>query len=372
MRWSWKLVRIAGIDVFVHATFPLLIIWIAYSYWQFEHSVQAAISGVIFVLALFLCVVLHEFGHALTARKYGIGTKNITLLPIGGVASLEKLPEDPKQEIAVALAGPAVNIAIALFLYGGLRLTDTPVDVESFRPEEGFSWVGLMVVNLTLAIFNMIPAFPMDGGRVFRAILAFNMDRAKATRVAASAGQAFALFLGFMGLMFNPFLILIAMFVWIGASSESSVEHLKSLLAGKTVKTAMLTDFKTLSPTDPLARATELTLAGNQTDFPVVSNGVPVGMLSQSDLLRGLNETGEHAQVGTYASEQAIGCDINDPLENALEKLLKSRSKMIPVTDDGRLIGIIDFQNILEFINFQSATGDRGNMSAPNSIGTKW
>ncbi|MFP5344289.1 MAG: site-2 protease family protein, partial [Gammaproteobacteria bacterium] len=232
MKWSWKLTRIAGIDVYVHATFFLLLIWLAWSYWLMMGALSAVLSGVGFILALFVCIVLHELGHALTARRYGIRTRHITLLPIGGVASMERMPSDPRQEIRVALAGPAVNVAIALALWGWLRASNGWVPPEQLGLAGGPFLQRLMIVNLFVAGFNLLPAFPMDGGRVLRAALALRMDYARATRVAASLGQGLALALGFLGLFINPFLLFIALFVWIGAAAEASATQIKSALAG--------------------------------------------------------------------------------------------------------------------------------------------
>ena len=180
MKWSWKIFRLAGIDVYVHATFLILIIWIGISFWLVGGSLAAVISGVSFILALFSCVVLHEMGHALTARRFGIRTRNIILLPIGGVASMERMPDDPKQEIAVALAGPAVNLFIALALWLWLSVTNQLQGVEQFTLQEGSFLQKLMLVNIILAIFNLLPAFPMDGGRVLRAALSMRMNHTRA------------------------------------------------------------------------------------------------------------------------------------------------------------------------------------------------
>ncbi len=224
MKWSWKLVDIAGIGVYMHATFLLLIGWVVLIHWMQGQSLSQTLEGVAFILALFLCVVLHELGHALTAKKYGIRTRDITLLPIGGLARLERMPDDPKQELWVALAGPAVNVVIAAGLSVWLDL------VGSFETLGGLSlleWpflARLMAVNVLLVAFNMVPAFPMDGGRVLRAILATRMDYTKATEIAASLGQAIALLFGFVGFFTNPFLMFIALFVWIGAGQEAKTQ----------------------------------------------------------------------------------------------------------------------------------------------------
>ena len=365
MKWSWKLTRLAGIDVYVHATFFILIGWIGLSYWQLEKSLVAVISGVGFILALFACVVLHELGHALTARRYGIRTRRITLLPIGGVAALERMPDDPKQEIAVALAGPAVNLAIALGLWLWLNLSSALAPVDQLSLTSGPFLERLMLINIILSVFNLLPAFPMDGGRVLRAALAMRMDRAQATRVAASVGQGFALWLGFIGLLYNPFLIFIALFVWIGAAAESGMEQIKSTLSDAAVGRAMLTDFHVLSPDDPLSRAIELTLVGSQKEFPVLVNAVMVGVLTQTDLLRGLQARGEQARVGDWMQREVQSAKIDEPLEMVLERLQSCQCRLLSVTEAGRLAGIVNLDNIMELIRIQTALQERRG-------GTKW
>ena len=170
MRWQWKLGTFAGIDVYVHATFLLLIGWIGYSHWLQYGTVAKVVEGILFILALFLCVVLHEYGHALTARRYGIKTRDITLYPIGGVARLERLPDKPIEELWVALMGPAVNVVIAALLFVYLYLTDGLVPITDLTVASGSFLARLMAVNISLVLFNLIPAFPMDGGRVLRGI----------------------------------------------------------------------------------------------------------------------------------------------------------------------------------------------------------
>jgi Zn-dependent protease len=359
MKWSWKLIRLAGIDVYVHATFFILIAWIGLSYWQVEGNLAAVISGISFVLALFACVVLHEFGHALTARRYGIRTRHITLLPIGGIAALERMPDDPKQEIAVALAGPAVNFAIALSLWLWLFVSSALVPVDQLSLIGGPFLERLMILNIVLAVFNLLPAFPMDGGRVLRAVLAMRMDQAEATRRAAAVGQGLALWLGFMGLLYNPFLIIIALFIWIGAAAEAGSAQIKSTLSGVTAGHAMLTDFHVLSPDEPLSRAIELTLSGSQKEFPVLLNEVVVGVLTQSDLLKGLQAGGEQSQVGDWMQREVQSADIDEPLEKVLERLQNCRCQLLTVTKSDRLTGIVNIDNIMELIRIQTALRER-------------
>ena len=355
MKWSWKLTRLAGIDVYVHATFFILIAWIGLSYWQVEGNLAAVISGVGFILALFGCVVLHELGHAVTARRYGIRTLHITLLPIGGVAAMERMPDDPKQEILVALAGPAVNLVIGFGLWLWLAASSALVPVDQISLTGGPFLERLMVINIFLAVFNLLPAFPMDGGRVLRAALALRMDRNRATQTAARVGQGLALWMGFLGLLYNPFLIFIALFVWIGAAAEAGMEQIKSTLSDVAVGRAMLTDFQVLSPDDPLSRAIELTLVGSQKEFPVLVDADMVGVLGQTELLKGLQSQGEQARVGDWMEKEVQSADIDEPLEKVLERLQSCHCPFLSVTEAGQLAGIVNLDNIMELIKIQTA-----------------
>ncbi len=351
--WSWRLGRLAGIDVYVHATFFLLLLWLGLVYGQ-KGGMPAAIHGIVFILLLFGCVVLHELGHALTARRFGIRTRNIVLLPIGGVASLEKMPDDPKEEILVALAGPSVNLLIAALLW--LLLAAQPLlPLSAEDPARGGMLQNLLVLNLFLALFNLLPAFPMDGGRVLRALLAFRMERMRATRTAALIGQLMAIWLGFMGLMYNPILIFIALFVWIGAAAEAGSEEVKSLLHGITLRHALITHFQVLAPHDRLAHAVELTLEGTQKEFPVVENGEVVGVLAQEDLLRGLKEAGDQATVRAFMQDRVERAEIDEPLDQVLERLRHCGCRLLVVTEGGRLAGIVNLDNLMELIRIEAA-----------------
>ena len=233
MKWSFKLGRILGIDVYVHFTFLLLLGFVGLAHWLPGRSLEAALTGMLFFAGLFVCVLLHEYGHALAARKYGIATRDITLLPIGGLARLERMPEKPSQELVVALAGPLVNVVIAVGLFVGLMLTGNWQPLSSLTTTSGNLVERLLVVNVFLVLFNLLPAFPMDGGRVLRSLLAMRMEYARATRIAARIGQGMAALFGFAGLFGNPMLLLIALFVWIGAGQEAAAVEMKSSFSGR-------------------------------------------------------------------------------------------------------------------------------------------
>ena len=356
MKWQWKLGRFAGIDVYVHATFLLLIAWVGYSHWLEHQNWSEVLNGILFILALFACVVLHEYGHALTARKYGIKTRDITLYPIGGVARLERMPDKPIEELWVALMGPAVNVVIAAGLFAYLFFSQSLVPLNELTVASGSFAERLMTVNISLVLFNLIPAFPMDGGRVLRAILAMRMDYVRATQIAANIGQGMAFLLGFIGLFSNPFLLFIAFFVWIGASQEASMVQIKNSVSGIPVTRAMLTDFKTLSPRDNLSQVVALILAGSQHDFPVVdANGKVAGILDRDSFMMALTRHGQSAPVMEFIRRDLPEVDSYEMIEMVLMRLQESGSKTLPVTHGGQLVGIITAENITEYLMIRSA-----------------
>lgn len=366
MKWQWKLGTFAGIDVFVHATFVLLLAWVGYSHWLANQDWGEALVGIVFILALFLCVVLHEYGHALTARHYGIKTRDITLYPIGGVARLERMPEKPIEELWVALMGPAVNVVIAALLYGYLVATDGLMPLTSLSVGSGSFVERLLIVNISLVLFNLIPAFPMDGGRVLRALLAMRMDYVRATQIAATIGQGLAFVFGFIGLFSNPFLLFIAFFVWIGASQEAGAVQARSTMNGIPVTRAMMTDFRTLSPRDNLSQVVGYILAGSQHDFPVVdANGRVAGVLERDAFMRALTEHGQSAPVMDFVRSDIPEVDSYEMLEMALMRLQEAGSKTLPVTHAGQLVGMITMENITEYLMIRSALKAAGRVPQP-------
>ncbi|MGH9582643.1 MAG: site-2 protease family protein [Bryobacteraceae bacterium] len=314
MRWSWKIGRFFGIDLYIHATFWLLILWVVIAHWIAGHNSRAIASGVLFILVLFACVVAHEFGHALTARHYGIATKDIVLLPIGGVSRFERLPDDPWQEFCVAIAGPIVNVAIAAGIYLALFLTG------GFKPVTALSIAGgpflerMLAANVLLAVFNLIPAFPMDGGRILRALLATRMDHRRATQTAAAVGQGLALVFGLVGLFFDPFLLFIAFFVWIGAAHEARSVEIREVFFGIPIRAAMQTHFKTLQTSDTLGDAIKATLDGSQHDFPVMWGDRIMGILTRASLLSGLSQNGADRLVTEAMQREFATAEPNEML----------------------------------------------------------
>jgi len=357
MKWSLRIARFAGIDVFVHWTFVLLITWILLTNLGAGRSLDESLWSIWFVLSLFVCVVLHEFGHALTGRRYGVKTKNIVLLPIGGVANMEKMPEKPIQELWVALAGPAVNVVIAaiigviLYAQGKMQLPADP----SGAINTGNFMFNLFVVNLWLVIFNMIPAFPMDGGRVLRALLAMRYDKVKATNIAAKLGQILGIgFIG-LGLFYNVWLVFIGIFIFLGAGNEASYESTQALLSRYRVADVLMRQFTTLHVWDRLDKAVALLLNGQEKEFLVEDDNRIVGVLTREDIIRGLQQSNTDITVGRIAKTELVQLSLDMSLKDAFEQMAKAGIAISPVYENEELVGVVNQENIMELLMVQEA-----------------
>ncbi len=388
MKGSLRLGTFFGIGVHVHWTFSLLLGFVAWRAWQAGADAAGIGVSVVFVLAIFACVVMHEYGHALTARRYGIGTKDITLLPIGGVARLERMPEEPRQELVVAVMGPMVNVVIAAVIFGVMLGTGTfpkgseiqemgRQGVESMGALDArMFFLNLAGVNVFLVLFNMIPAFPMDGGRVLRALLSMAMDPVRATRAAANVGKVLAVGFALLGLWGNPFLIFIGIFVWISAEAEARQREQGSALRGTLVSDAMVRRFVALDEDDSLQWAIERLLEGAQTDFPVMKTemvngervasgprGGVVGVLTRHDLLHAIaRHVDMHASggVGTLTRKVPV-VRTGARLEPAVRSMQEAGSTVAPVVDEtGRLVGLLTMENLAEFVMVRQTMGPGG------------
>lgn len=352
MAWSFPIGRVFGSELRVHMTFFLLLIWIGAAAYA-EGGWPAAIENVLFILALFACVIAHEFGHALTARRYGIRTPDVTLLPIGGMARLERMPEKPSQEIAVALAGPAVNVVIWAVLSVLLGATASLSGLEHIDdPTQGF-WARLASVNLFLALFNLIPAFPMDGGRVLRAVLATRANRVQATQVAATAGQVIAFLFGFWGLSTgNVLLLLIAVFIYMAAAAESSDVALHQVARNLLARDAMMTNFETLRPDDSLRAASQALIRTSQHEFPVVdAAGALVGFLPRQTIFSAFAADAPLPKVGEVMQTDIPAVLLTTRLEKVLDLLYHDNAPAVAVVDSsGVLLGYITRENIGELV----------------------
>jgi stage IV sporulation protein FB len=352
MRWSYSIGRIAGTDVKVHLTFVLFIGWIALAQYQ-RTGLVAALGVTLFLLALFLCIVLHEFGHILMARRFGVRTPDVILLPIGGVARLERIPDEPRQELLIAIAGPAVTLAIAILLYFFILLSGDQPSLRDPTTGDVSFLVRLMAVNIYLLVFNLIPAFPMDGGRVLRALLASRMGIVRGTRVAATLGQTLALVGGFFGLTNGaPFLVLIAFFVFLGANAEATAVETRVAGEGLRVDQMMVTDFRTIPVHATLNQAADLLLSGEQREFPVLDNlGRTEGILTRDNLIRGLSQRGPNSTVGESMTPGVQPVSPTLGFQEALDRLRASRLPALPVIDgNGALVGLLTLDNITDLL----------------------
>jgi Zn-dependent protease/predicted transcriptional regulator len=356
MRWSLKIAQVAGIGIFVHWTFFLLLAWVAYSYIAAGENGTVALEGVIFVLAIFACVVLHELGHALTGRHFGVQTRDITLLPIGGVARLERIPEIPMQEFWIAVAGPAVNVVIAVVLLVVLAVAG---DIARARDVTlvGGPFVGrLIAVNVMLVLFNLLPAFPMDGGRVLRALLAMRMSRVRATHIAASVGQLMAIVFGVAGVFSGQWMLLfIALFVYLGAQAESQMVEMRSLFKGARAREAMITRFRTLREDDPIESVVQESSVSHQKNFPVMDGKGPAGVLLHRDLITALHKGNGQARVGDVMRRDLLTVQDSDPLDRVIDEMQSQGQPLALVERGGELIGLLSEEHIGQWVMLHSS-----------------
>lgn len=359
MRWSYTIGRIAGTEVKVHVTFLLLLGWLAFSEYQQGGGI-AALDYTLFFLAFFLCIVLHEFGHITMARRFGVRTPDVLLLPIGGVARLERIPEEPRQEFLIAIAGPLVTVAIIGLLLGVVWLTGGAVALTDRLTDDVPFALRLLVVNVIVLLFNLVPAFPLDGGRVLRALLARRLGLVRATRIAGSIGQLFAVAMGVYGLtQEQPMLLLVAVFIFFGAGTESSAVATRVAGQGLQVAQMMVTDFRTIPVHATLAQAADLLLAGEQREFPVVDNlGRTEGLLTRDNLIHGLSRRGPGS---TVAEAMTVSAPVVPPtlgFQEALDRLRASGLPALPVVDArGALVGLLTLDNITDLLLIRRARG---------------
>lgn len=366
MKWSLKIAQVSGIGIYVHWTFLLVIGWIVAIRLEEQPTAGHALEGVGFVLAIFGCIVLHELGHALTAKRYGIQTRDITLLPIGGLARLERMPDDPVQEFWVAAAGPAVNVVIAAILFAVLRATRGPLNFDAESWSRTDFLLNLFQVNVFLVLFNILPAFPMDGGRILRAVLAHvTGDYVGATQIAASIGQMMAILFGVLGLfvLHNPFLVFIALFVYLGAQEEAHMVQMRSLFRGIPVREAMMTRLRTLSPEDTLNVAKRELLSGAQQDFPVLREGRFIGLLPRQNVFQALAEKGEESLVRDSMQADCGTVDDTEMLDATFRRMQERGCPTLAVLHQGVFAGLVTLENVGELMMINSALERRKSRS---------
>lgn len=366
MAWAVRIATVAGIPIRLHFTFLLFLVYIAL-------AGRGATNGltVVYVLAVFLCVALHELGHSLVALRDNIPVADITLYPIGGVARIEKRPT-ARQELGIAVAGPLVNVVIALALWAVLGFEGFTVITRHLTGPGAHNAHALaervMLTNVTLVLFNLIPAFPMDGGRVLRAALALRMPPAQATAIAAGIGQFIAIIAGLWAILSGNWAIMfIAFFVYLGAGQEAFAYRQESLLSGVRVRQAMIGDVRTLSVGDTLKQAADVLLDTSQHDFPVLHGGEVQGVLTRDGLLRGLAQSGPDAYVAGAMSREFASAAPEDDLNDALPRLQGRPGPLVVLEPGtGTLMGIVTAENVQEFFAVRQIVAARdGSQNTP-------
>ncbi|MEZ4887103.1 MAG: site-2 protease family protein [Chitinophagales bacterium] len=370
MKGALRIGKLSGIGVFIHWTFIFILLYIAYNVTKAGGDIWAILRGEIFLLLLYVCVVLHEMGHALAARKYGVRTLHIVLYPIGGIASLERIPEKPFEEFVVAIAGPMVNVGIAMGLGLYLYLFAGPTSFEESGSATLVTLLDtfdkfiftLMWINIGLVGFNAIPAFPMDGGRVLRALLAMKIGRVKATQIASVIGQVFAILFvayGFLTTPFQPFIVLIGIFVYIAAMGENRMVYTESKLSGFKVRDAMRTKFITLNGTDSLNEAVRVLLASAEDSFIVLQENKPIGVLYRKNLMEAIKNE-ETTTIADITVRKIPFLQAEQDIQEVFQFMQRSRIHILPVVDQSsQLVGVLDRRNLDDFIAVQDVTKTR-------------
>lgn len=366
MRWSFKIGRAFGIELRIHVTFFLIIVWAAYIWGVgYNRGLAGAFYGALLISLLFICVVIHELSHSRMAQHYGAEVSSITLLPIGGVSLLKSMPEDPRKELWVTIVGPFSNIVIAVLLAlvlaaipgkANVETVEQAVDVITSVSLQGLVTY-LLFINILLALFNLLPAFPLDGGRVLRSILARRMSYVKATRAAVTAGQVFAFALGIAGLLMGAWLwILIAVFIYMGAEQEGAGAEMKSVFSRLRVADAVAEDVRVLLPDDRLGEVVSIVLHGYQEDFPVVEEERVTGILTRANLISGLHKRGPDTRVGDVMEREFPVAAAGAPFSEIYEKISATGVKAVPVIEDGRLVGMVTLEHLSEVFMLLTAT----------------
>jgi Zn-dependent protease/CBS domain-containing protein len=354
--WELRFGSIRGIPIRIHITLLLFFMWIAVTYWIAGLGPRGTVTGVLLLALVFVTIVLHELTHALVARRFGVRTRDILLLPIGGIASLERIPDRPRQELAIALAGPAFNLVVAALVWAGLALAGSDLSLATASTGEAFA-LQFMWINVLLAAFNLLPAFPLDGGRALRALLTRMMRRERATAIAAGIGQGVAVLLGLVGLTYNPWLALIAVFLWFAARSELAMVRLRAALAGVPASAAMLGRIDSVRADEPLATAAGLLMHHGGSAIPVVQDGAPIAALTREDIAAGLAAAGPEAPVTAAPAHQVVTIAPSEPLDQVLERL---ESDVIAVVVDQDVpVGVLTAEQLASFVALQ--------LSAPSS-----
>ena len=355
MNWSFRIARIAGIDIKVHVTFFLILILGALP-WGSQFGLPGALFGIVLILLLFLCVTLHELGHGLAARYYDIPVREIILLPLGGLAMLGRNPSKPIQELVIALAGPLVNVIIALLLLlvtssdlmlGGL--SDTTLMNSTQEPSLSLLLLWLLQANIALVIFNMIPAFPLDGGRVLRAVLAMVMPAQRATAIATSVGQGIAILLGLYGVLNGNFmLVLVAIFIFFGAGQENVEGQARTVLTTLRVGDAYNKHALTLQIGDRVSKVVDYILTSYQPDFAVMQGNHPLGIVTRDDVLNALSSAPDDQYVTLIMRREVLRLDANASLDTARQQIAEKGVRVGAVYSGEAYLGLVSLEDIAE------------------------
>jgi Zn-dependent protease/CBS domain-containing protein len=355
MGGSFKIGRAFGIDIKVHWTFFLLLAFFAYVGYRDSGDPLTALVTAAIIVALFFCVLLHEFGHSLIAQRLGIEVPDITLLPIGGLARLKTLPEKPWDEVKIALAGPLVNVVLAPIFFGlalllGANLLN-PANILEGAGSLGEVLVYLGYINVVLAVFNLIPAFPMDGGRILRGLLATRVGPVRATEISSGVGQFFAIAFFLIGLLTANFiLLLIAVFIFFGASGETQMVRQREIMRGLNVSDVMGTKprTETVTPYHNFGQVLDAVLHGYQEDFPVVDeDGGLLGMVTRKEILSAAHSPDRYTSVRDLMKTDVptISPDA-DLFTDGYRILQESGLRALPVVENGELVGMLTIDDV--------------------------
>lgn len=365
MNWSFRVADVAGIPIRIHITFFLILLLGAYQWGSITGTLNGALFGLVLMILLFVCVTLHELGHGLVARVFGIPVREIVLLPLGGVALMGKNPEKPTHELWIAIAGPLVNVVIALVLVVPLGLSIGPMLLtgHGLLPEElgnttlslNTALVWLFAANVSLALFNLIPAFPLDGGRVLRAVLAMFMSFPKATRVAVATGQLIAILVGLYGVLNGQFLLtLVAVFIFFGAGQETAVAEAKTVLDTLRVGDAYNKHALTLAVGDRVSRVVDYILTSYQPDFAVMQARNPIGIVTRHDVLATLASAPGDTLVTEMMQREFLKVDANKSLTEVRQMMEEKGTRIAAVYDGAAYLGLIGLEDITEAFAIQT------------------
>ncbi|MGQ9814875.1 MAG: site-2 protease family protein [Candidatus Roseilinea sp.] len=357
MSWSFKIAEVSGIPIRVHVTFFLILVLGAAQWGSITGTAEGALFGIVLMVLLFTCVTLHELGHSIAARAFGIPVRDITLLPLGGVAQITKNPEKPVHELIIAAAGPLVNVVIAgiLFVVMGASLATTMLDGQGLLPaglnqpslETLLFW--LLAANVSLVLFNLIPAFPLDGGRILRALLAMGLGYPRATRIASAIGQVIAIGLGLFGFFTGNFiLVLIAVFIFFGAGQETAIAESKTVLHTRRVGDTYNRHAITLSIGDRVSRVVDYLLTSYQPDFAVMQGSQLIGIITRADVLRNLNEAANDTYVTEIMRRDFLKVNCTKMLDEVQQLMAEHNQRVVAVYDDDHFLGLVSIEDISE------------------------